>query len=177
MSNSRAKGLKGTISPSFRVSFWPLYWLQCGGVLLRLVEAVPDKQEVREFYSRWGHWVFSDRTNALESTPRISPEVKVDRCVGLTTLPPLRADCLEILKTSTSWDPQGLSRTLQRLIYLYIEWFTNSLQFNLHESMMHRSWWGNRWERDRWGDIGVDGWIILGWICRRWVVGMGTGLG
>ena len=39
------------------------------------------------------------------------------------------------------------------------------------------SWWGNRRERDRWGDLGVDGWIILGWISRRWVVGMGTGLG
>ena len=39
------------------------------------------------------------------------------------------------------------------------------------------SWWGYQWERDRWRDLGVDGWIILGWICRRWVVGMGTGLG
>ena len=39
------------------------------------------------------------------------------------------------------------------------------------------SWWGNRRERDRWGDLGVDGGIILGWICRRWVVGMWTGLG
>ena len=39
------------------------------------------------------------------------------------------------------------------------------------------SWWGNRRDRDPWGDLGVDGWIILGWICRRWVVGMGTGLG
>ena len=36
---------------------------------------------------------------------------------------------------------------------------------------------GNRRERDRWGDLGLDGWIILGWISRRWVVGMGTGLG
>ena len=27
------------------------------------------------------------------------------------------------------------------------------------------------------GDLCVDGWIILGWISRRWDVGMGTGLG
>ena len=34
------------------------------------------------------------------------------------------------------------------------------------------SWWGSRREGDHWGDLGVDGWIILGWICRRWVVGV-----
>ena len=39
------------------------------------------------------------------------------------------------------------------------------------------SWSGNRRERDHWGDSGVDGWIILGWISRRWDVGMWTGLG
>ena len=39
------------------------------------------------------------------------------------------------------------------------------------------SWWGNRRERDYWGDLGLDGWIILGWISRRWDVGMWTGLG
>jgi len=33
------------------------------------------------------------------------------------------------------------------------------------------SWWGNRREREQWGDLGVDGWIILGWISRRWDVG------
>ena len=32
-------------------------------------------------------------------------------------------------------------------------------------------------KRDHWGDLGVDGWIILGWISRRWDVGMWTGLG
>ena len=30
---------------------------------------------------------------------------------------------------------------------------------------------------DHWGDLGVDGWIILGWISRRWDVGTWTGLG
>jgi len=28
------------------------------------------------------------------------------------------------------------------------------------------SWWGNRREGDHWGDLGVDGWIILGRMCR-----------
>jgi len=40
-----------------------------------------------------------------------------------------------------------------------------------------RSWWGNRREGDHWGDLGVDGWIILGWISRRWDMGIWTGLG
>jgi len=39
------------------------------------------------------------------------------------------------------------------------------------------SWWGNRRERDQWGDLGVDGWITLGWISRRWDVGIWTRLG
>ena len=31
--------------------------------------------------------------------------------------------------------------------------------------------------RDHWGDLGVDGWILLGWISRRWDVGIWTGFG
>ena len=41
----------------------------------------------------------------------------------------------------------------------------------------YRSWWGNRTEGDHWGDLGVDGWITLGWISRWWDVGTWTGLG
>jgi len=36
---------------------------------------------------------------------------------------------------------------------------------------------GNRRERDHWGDLGIDGWIILRWISKRWDVGIWTGLG
>ena len=39
------------------------------------------------------------------------------------------------------------------------------------------SWWGNRREGDHWGDLGVERWIILGWIFKRWDVGIWTGLG
>jgi len=39
------------------------------------------------------------------------------------------------------------------------------------------SCWGNRREGDHWRDLGVDGWIILGRIFRRWDVGIWTGLG
>jgi hypothetical protein len=45
------------------------------------------------------------------------------------------------------------------------------------ERVFMGSWWRNRRERDHWGDLGVDGWIILGWISRRWDVVMWTGLG
>jgi hypothetical protein len=34
-------------------------------------------------------------------------------------------------------------------------------------------WWGSLRERDR----GVDGRIMLGWIFKRWDVGVRTGLG
>jgi len=39
------------------------------------------------------------------------------------------------------------------------------------------SWWVNRRERDHWGDLGVDAWVILGWISRWWDVRIWTGLG
>jgi len=39
------------------------------------------------------------------------------------------------------------------------------------------SCWGKRREGDHWGDLGTDGWITLGWISRRWDVGIWTRLG
>ena len=38
-------------------------------------------------------------------------------------------------------------------------------------------WWAGLREGDHLGDPDVDGWIILEWMCRRWDVGMWTGLG
>jgi hypothetical protein len=45
---------------------------------------------------------------------------EVGLCVGLTTLPPSSADCLEILGASTSWSPKGLSRPVKGYLYLYL---------------------------------------------------------
>jgi len=38
------------------------------------------------------------------------------------------------------------------------------------------SGWGNRRVGDHWGDLRVDGWNILGWISRRWDVGLWSAL-
>ena len=47
----------------------------------------------------------------------------------------------------------------------------------VEEREVYRVLVGNRREGDHWGDLGVDGCIILGWISRRWDVGIWTGLG
>jgi hypothetical protein len=38
-------------------------------------------------------------------------------------------------------------------------------------------WWGNLRERDHWREPGVGGKTVLGWIFRKWDVGVWTGLG
>ena len=45
---------------------------------------------------------------------------KDGRCVGLTTLPPSCADCLEIWEPQPPGNPQGLSRPVMGLLYLYL---------------------------------------------------------
>jgi len=42
---------------------------------------------------------------------------------------------------------------------------------------MYRVLVGNRREGEHWGDLGIDGWITLGWISRNWDVGVWTGFG
>ena len=42
---------------------------------------------------------------------------KGDRCIGLTTLPPSCADCIEAL---ISWNPQGVSRPVMGLLYFLL---------------------------------------------------------
>jgi hypothetical protein len=37
--------------------------------------------------------------------------------------------------------------------------------------------WGNLRERDQWEEPGIDGLVILGWIFRKWNVGVWIGLG
>jgi hypothetical protein len=45
------------------------------------------------------------------------------------------------------------------------------------ERGVYRVLWGNLSERGHWGDPGLDGRIILGWIFRKWDVGVWAGLG
>jgi len=67
---------------------------------------------------------FSGRTAALRSAQKYRNEYKVyllegtvGRCVGLTTLSPSCAECLEILSASTSCSPKGSFRPVERLFY------------------------------------------------------------
>ena len=45
------------------------------------------------------------------------------------------------------------------------------------ERGVYRVLMGKLDEKNHWGDLGIDRWIILGRISRRWDVGIWTGLG
>jgi hypothetical protein len=45
-----------------------------------------------------------------------------DLCVGLTTLPPSCADCLEILGSSVSWSPKNLPGFVNEITLLFVSW-------------------------------------------------------
>jgi hypothetical protein len=77
----------------------------------------------------WPKWV-----------PGILPGGKDGRCVGLTTLPTSCADCLEILRASTSWNPKGLSRPVVGKLYLYFTLWFNYLQWLLSLPLLYLVW-------------------------------------
>jgi hypothetical protein len=55
---------------------------------------------------------------------------KGGRCVGLTTLPPPCAECVEILGAWTSWNPQGLSRPVMGWLLKLLSFpITNNIIF------------------------------------------------
>jgi hypothetical protein len=75
------------------VTFWLV--VQC---LNQLRHRVPHKNEYQEYFLGG----------------------KGSQCIGLTTLLPSRANCLEIWEPQLPWNPQGLSWPVQGLLYLYL---------------------------------------------------------
>jgi len=57
-------------------------------------------------------WLWDRISLHKKGEPRVSlgGGVKGGRYVGLTTLPPSCAECIEILGVSTFWNPKSLSR-------------------------------------------------------------------
>ena len=50
-------------------------------------------------------------------------------------------------------------------LYLYLYIYINKGKDKVRRGQCIGSWWGKQRERGYWGDLSVDGWIILGWIC------------
>jgi len=89
----------------------------CSNILLNFInleypvhDGLPAALWPWDRLSLWEIWV-----------PGLSSGGKGDRCVGLTTLPPSCAHCLEILEASIFGGPRGLSRpVLGELFQLWI---------------------------------------------------------
>ena len=75
-------------------------------MVAQLVEALRSNPQGRGFDSRWCHWNWLNPSGRAVVLWCTQPHTgyflsgKAGRCLGLTTLPPSRADCLEI------WEPQ-----------------------------------------------------------------------
>ena len=100
---------------------------------IHLASHCASSRKVALSIPRWCHWNFS---STWSFGPHCGPGVdsasnrieyqeyflwgRDGQWVGLTTLPPSCADCLEIWEPQHLWNPQGLSRPVMGLLYLYL---------------------------------------------------------
>ena len=94
-------------------------WLRYGATSREVAGSVADVTRIFHWHNPSGRTVALGSTQPLTemSTRNISWRVKAARCIGLTTLPPSCADCLEI------WEPQ-YPGTLRACPGLYRDCFT-----------------------------------------------------
>jgi hypothetical protein len=112
----------------------------------QMVESLHYKLKGHRFDSQWCHWFFIDlffsvtpwpwgqlsqNRNECQSYLLGGEEGKGSQCRVLTTLPPSRVYCLEILGASMSWRTKGLSRPLIGLLYPAVPPF----QHNWHQNL------------------------------------------
>jgi hypothetical protein len=112
----------------------------------QLVETLLCKPQVRTFDYRWVHR--SDLIFPSDILPcvRLSLYQQYQeyvlgraggRCIWLTTLPPSRADCLEILGCPNSCNRRGTSSSVQGLLYLFVRTEDVTDLLRVGEKMSH----------------------------------------
>ena len=109
-----------------QLSAWPHFnfliaWKDLGYPVAQFFEALCYHPGGRGFDTRWNSRIFhlvnpSDRALALRSTQHLTEmctgcirRSEGDRCVRLSSLSLSCANCLEMLKVSTSWKPKACS--------------------------------------------------------------------
>jgi hypothetical protein len=87
-------------------------WLSPCATSRKVADSIPDGTSEIDYGAR------VDSGSNRNEYQRSSLRGKCGRYVGLTTLPPSRANCLKILEASTAWSPTGLSRLN---LHLYLQ--------------------------------------------------------
>src|SRR5215475_10065943 len=100
---------------------------------VQLVEALHYKPEGCRSDSRWCHWNFSltlsfwphygpgvDSASNRNEYQEYFPGSKGGRCIGLTTLPPSCADCLEIWEPQPSGTLRACNGIALPLLYVFV---------------------------------------------------------
>jgi hypothetical protein len=107
----------GSDVPWMHDACWPSYYLEIRGYL-RISDVTERKICVSEnnICTRWEICAVVCRVRDVRTCilcvclyELFSVGGKSGRCIGLTTLPPLRADCPQVLRVSASWTPIDLS--------------------------------------------------------------------